>query len=358
MSNLVDSVLNQLRSSTNDQYFDSIASDDVEQLFGRNINLSVRTDSGKYFVKKLRFSNYAEKLENSRAYEALFHRGDFPEIPRCPRTSKFDSDHGLMVQDLLTDAEDGITLMTEQRFRPADAHTIGRQLSALHSVPVSEVPQINEGSPAPNLTYLDEIPLDALVHMTNGEINAYGLIQRDAELVAALSQLSAESHEADWAPIHGDLRVDQVLIDQSGPWIIDWEEFGQGDPARDTGSFIGEWIYRAVLDIPTSRGGGTSLGDTEISAGEIVRRGHEKAASLAHTISAFWSGYESIRPVDNDFVNRTGGFAGWHLLDRLFAGAQSSATLSPIQRAAAGVGRAALLNPLGVFALAGIEVTK
>jgi hypothetical protein len=63
-------------------------------------------------------------------------------------------------------------------------------------------------------------------------------------------------------------------------------------------------------------------------------------------VHEFWRAYTQVRPdIDPGLPVRATAFAGWHLLDRLVAGALSSARLSAIQRAAAGVGRAALVNP-------------
>lgn len=329
---------------------------EVDQLFGRNVNLSVTTGSGSFFVKKIRYADADRKVRNSLAFEALCDRHPDEDLPRAPRSILADPDSGLLVQDLLADVEDGVTLMVEQRFPPGVAGDLGRRLARLHSAPVDGVPGGDRPWPAPGPHLLDAIPLDLVPHMTAAELTAYGLIQDDRVLVDAVVGLVARSGAADRTPVHGDLRVDQLLVGPDGHWLIDWEEFGVGDPARDLGSFLGEWLYRTVLDIPTSRGGGESLDQASPDPADIVRRGHEKAALLAPVAQAFWSGYTSVRPVDPLLAERAGGFAGWHLLDRLVAGAHATSSLSAIQRAAAGVGRAAVLTPRGVFDLVGIEV--
>ncbi|GGF97855.1 hypothetical protein GCM10007304_09740 [Rhodococcoides trifolii] len=325
-----------------------------DRLFGRNANYRITTDTGDYFIKKLQFSDAAIKMENCLAYDSFVSRHPAAGLPRSPRILAVNAELGIIVQDFLPHAENGSTLMVEERFATTVAADIGRSIAGLHARPTFGVPDRDDRpTPAPSTTLLAGIPHRHLRHLTGGELQAYGLLQADATLCAALADLARTSNSVDRTPIHGDLRVDQILVDDR-TWIVDWEEFGTGDPARDTGSFLGEWLYRAVLDIPTSRGGGAAMNRAE-GAAAVVRRGHEKAQLLAPIARAFWSAYRGARDVDDEFVARTGQFAGWHLLDRLVAGAATNAVLPAIHRAAAGVGRSAVLNPAGVHRFLGLE---
>ncbi|MGB3770794.1 MAG: class V lanthionine synthetase subunit LxmK [Rhodococcus sp. (in: high G+C Gram-positive bacteria)] len=330
-----------------------------ERLFGRNANYRIATDRGDYFVKKLQFSDGGTKIQNCLAYDAFVARHPAVGLPLSPRILAVNAELGIIVQDFLPDAENGSTLMVEERFEPAVAADIGRSIAAVHSRPTFGVPDRQDRpTPAPTTTVLAGIPHRHLRHLTGGELQAYGLLQADAPLCDALTDLMRASNRAPRTPVHGDLRADQIMVDDA-TWIVDWEEFGTGDPARDTGSFLGEWLYRAVLDIPTSRGGGTAMARAE-GAADVVRRGHEKVRLLAPVARAFWTAYTAGRtadgsPVDDEFIARTGAFAGWHLLDRLVAGAATNAVLPAMHRAAAGVGRSAVLDPDGVHRFLGLE---
>ena len=327
-----------------------------ERLVGRNANYRIDTDSGRWFVKKFRFSDAADSLARCLAYDEVLAAHPDAGLPRSPRCVVADSDLGVLVQEYVDGAESGTTLMVEERFTPAVAATLGRTVAQLHSLDLRDLPaREDRPTPAPAVGLLGGIPLRHVRHLTGGELAAYGLIQSDAVLCDALRALAADSAAAATTPIHGDLRADQVLVRADDVWVVDWEEFGAGDPARDTGSFLGEWLYRAVLDIPTARGGGDVMARGG-SAGAVLRRGHEKARALAPIPRAFWQAYRTARDVDDDFVRRTGAFAGWHLLDRLLAGAATNAVLPAIHRAAAGVGRSGVLNPAGVHALLGTDV--
>ncbi len=40
------------------------------------------------------------------------------------------------------------------------------------------------------------------------------------------------------APVHGDLRLDNVLSSDGGVVLLDWEMFGLGDPALEVARFL------------------------------------------------------------------------------------------------------------------------
>lgn len=332
----------------------SLTGDVGTRLFGRNANYRVATDRGDYFVKKFQYADAEVKLRNCLAYDTFASRFPDAGMPRSPRCLVADTELGVLVQEFRTDAKSGAELMVEELFDPTLAAEVGTALAVLHGRSVEGLQRTPERpTPAPSIRLLDGIPLRHVQHLTGGELQAYGLLQADDELVTALNALAEASRNAKHTAVHGDLRVDQILVDEH-VWFVDWEEFGTGDPARDTGSFLGEWLYRAVLDIPTSRGGSPAMERAD-GAATVIRRGHDKARALAPIPRAFWNAYREVGNVDDEFVRRTGSFAGWHLLDRLVAGAVTNAVLPAMHRAAAGVGRSAVLDPHGIYRFLGLE---
>lgn len=351
----VNEFWNQIRDELGDLVPDT---GELPRLAGRNINHVVRTDRGQYFVKVLLELDSDRRVTNSLGYDHFAAR--VSAAPRSPRCLVAERELGILIFEYLADVESGAQLMVEERFTPETATALGRAVATLHLGEVALTPGELVSLPAPYPELLRGFPLHGLPELTGGELKAWSLLQADDAVRAALTDLNARSRAVPSAPVHGDLRVDQVLVDAEGrPWIIDWEEFGAADPARDTGSFLGEWLYRTVLDIPTSRGDGVELPDGSSTA-DLVGRGHAKLARLRPITEAFWQSYHRTRatagrPVDDDFSHRTAGFVGWHLLDRFVAGSALSGHLPAIHRAAAGVGRAALLNPVGVLELLGLE---
>lgn len=333
---------------------------------GRNTNQIVATERGSYFVKLLGHGERSRRVQNSLGYDRFVRANAGLDLPRSPRCLLAEPEHGLLIFEQITDAESGAALMVEERFDTALAHRLGAQLAHLHQAPATAAAGRLTSWPSPNPAVLEGLPLHLVGELTGGELKAYGLLQSDPEVVRSLRDLAQQCATAEPTPVHGDLRVDQLLIGRTDPtsatpdaptlWVIDWEEFGLADPARDTGTFLGEWLYRTILDIPTSRGDGVALPDA-VDTGDIVGRGYAKLQRLSPIVTQFWRGYREQRPIGRDFTERTARLIGWHLLDRFMAGSSMSATLPAIHRAAAGVGRAALLNPNGVIELLGLEDT-
>ena len=226
----------------------------------------------------------------------------------------------------------------------------------MHDAPYQAVEELEAlPPPLPSLELLEGLPEIFFFNCSAAELQAWALLQRDAKLREAIQSLVARERSALRVPAHCDLRVDQLLLHDGHIYLTDWEEFRLADAARDIGSFAGEWLYRAMLDIVTSRGEEQKR-YVQLIAADIPSRGVEKLERLRPKVRAFWRGYRRARQaVDDGLPVRATAFAGWHLLDRLLAGAVNSSRLQPVQRAAAGVGRTALLAPERFVAVLGLD---
>lgn len=169
-------------------------------------------------------------------------------------------------------------------------------------------------------------------------------LQNDHELVAAAGRLRASERKHQERPIHGDLRLDHFHLHNGKLCVLDWEEFGLGDPARDLGMLAGEWIYRAVLDTVTTRGG-ASAPPARFDDDSASARIAERMAAIVPSIRRMWTSYaDHANYHDPDLPVRATAHLGWHLVDRTITMAPMVSRLPGIERAAAGVGREALSN--------------
>lgn len=235
--------------------------------------------------------------------------------------------------------------MVDETFDDDLARTAGEMLGHLHDHDLDDPG--TGGPPPPSMPspgLLVGIPHHHFDQLSFGEIQAWRLLQRDDELVRAVTGLAASETAQPRVPAHCDLRVDQFLVSGGRLYLSDWEEFRLADAARDVGGFAGEWLYRAVLDIVTTRGGAPVI-DAQLTHDDVLARGAANLQRLSGKVRSFWSGYRAVRTVGPALAERATAFAGLHLLDRLIVGASRSARLSGIERAAAGIGRAALLDP-------------
>lgn len=331
----------------------------VERLQGRNESYAFETSGEAYVAKRLQGPTAAERYARTIGQQALCTQTPTPAVVH------HDEREAALLFAAVPDALSGNQLLVDQDFSPELCAQVGTTLGALHHPPcpgVSSLPATLDVLPSRRT--LQALPIERVERLTAGEVQAWRLIQADQPLCEAIADLVDRSAAAQRCCRHGDFRVDQIMVSRGSVQVVDWEEFGAGDPAFDTGSWIGEWVYRAALDIPTARGDGIgSNEDTDVlehralTSADVVRRGVSKLDALAPQIEAFWLAYGATRLVEADEVRRVVEYAGWHLVERLLALAQAKAMLPGVARAAAGIGRTLMLRPWDAAVALGITPT-
>jgi Phosphotransferase enzyme family len=266
-------------------------------------------------------------------------------VLRTPRCLGIDEPARLAAFVLLEDAVTAAELVATGGFGADLAHEAGRMVGVLHGLTPPAVVADDRSEPAmPPTTGLTAIPLAAYAESSAAELQLWEIVHSDDELAGGIARLRERERRCARTLVHGDLRLDQLLHHNGLLYLVDWEECRLADPARDVGAFAGECLYRGVLGMasPVRDGDGSPTGRDALAGG--VR----EFALLRPLIESFWDGYRRARPAahdDPDLAVRAVAFAGWHMFDRVWAIAQQRARLSPMERAAAGVGRRALLSP-------------
>ncbi|MDQ7809134.1 class V lanthionine synthetase subunit LxmK [Amycolatopsis sp. A133] len=301
---------------------------------GRHRNWAGATVSGtEVFVKRIApgTPSGARTIGRLIALES----SDWAPVPR-PRCLGWNAETGVLAYELVAPARDGRRLADDGDFDEATAGRLGRLVARLHNATCP--PWLDSSIPRlPPLDELDALPLEVYRNACAAELELWRLLQRDEALTAAIRSLCSPPGAA-LTPVHGDLRLDQFVISGSDVRLTDWDELRRGDPARDIGAFVGEWLFRSTLGIADA--GGTAGHE------EIVARGATRFEEVRPLVTAFWLAYlEDRREPDADLVRRSAAFAGWHQFDRLLAGAEEQSRLLPVERAAAGIGRTVLLAP-------------
>lgn len=337
----VDALLHQLGLGTFDR-------ESVWAPPGRNDIWTGRTTAGaQVLVKRLTGppADVAARMDRALTFEEFARTALGHAVPTPPLLGA-DRPAALVAFEYLHGARTGAELMVAEAFDEALATEAGRLVGAVHAATAPRPLALTSDAPflpAPEL--LHGVPAALFDSATSAELAAWRLMQSDTGLREAVVALRAWEARAPRVPAHCDLRVDQFLLADGRLHLADWEEFRLADPARDVGAFAGEWLYRAVLDIVTTRGGQPAIG-VDLSHDEVVERGVRNLERLRGRVRRFWAGYTAVRPgIDPDLAARATAFAGWHLLDRLLVGAARATRLSGIERAAAGIGRAALVDP-------------
>jgi Phosphotransferase enzyme family len=266
-------------------------------------------------------------------------------VVRTPRCLGVDEPARLAAFELLEDAVTAADLLAAGGFGTDLAHEAGRMVGVLHGLTApGAVAGDRSEPPMPPTAGLAAIPLAAYEQSSAAELEMWGIVHSDASLAGAIGRLRKRERRCARTLVHGDLRLDQLLLHNGLLYLVDWEECRLADPARDVGAFAGECLYRGVLGMASP----ARDGDDAPTGSDALAGGVREFALLRPLIESFWDGYRRARPAahaDPDLAVRAVAFAGWHMFDRVWATAQQRARLSPVERAAAGVGRRAMLSP-------------
>jgi hypothetical protein len=297
------------------------------------------------------------RFARSLAFEQTFGRTS-PTWFATPRCLGWDEQALLLAFDYVESAKSGADLVLSSEFDDGLAYQVGLAIGELHAMSAGAGP--GHCGPLPDPTtprlpsadLLEGLPRSVYAACSAAELQAWSLMQHDAPLAEAIGLLLALQDQAAVTPAHCDLRLEQLFVGAGTLYLCDWEEFRVADPARDVGSFAGEWLHQAI----TSMAAGDEDADA-LSHAEIVHRIAAGIERQRPRVVAFWAGYRRARRVaDQELAVRATAFAGWHMFDRMLAVARRFARLRAIDRAAAGVGRTLLLSPVSHAGTLGLEV--
>jgi hypothetical protein len=314
----------------------ALTEDSVTSHAGRNPNWAGTTTMGvRVFVKHISGDERgaAARLRRAITVETEQLAARFGLV--TPRCLGWDLDARLIVFELLTPARTGAELAAAGEFDDSRAEQAGRLLATLHSASLTAGPP---APPFPPPAPLATLTWPEFAAASAAELELWRLLQNDPALPAAVRDLHLAQECATPAPAHCDLRLDQFVDHDGRLYLTDWEELRLADPARDVGAYAGEWLHHAITRLDTA--------DTDLGHEDVVELATAEFAEVRPHIRAFWRSYvRAVGHADPDLAVRAAAFAGWHQFIRAFARAHTRARLSAIDRAAAGIGRTALLAP-------------
>ena len=325
---------------------------ELTSLMGRNDNWAGRTSTGaKLFVKRLSGApaDTLRRLTRMQVAADLIAAADRREL-RTPACLGTDRELLLIGFEYLDGARSGLELAAAGQFDARLCRRSGHAVALLHSQPIDrrtrdaldETPH-----PMPPLRQLTALPVQFLAEASGAQLDVWRLLQGDQALPALFTRLHDEEAGSSKCLTHGDLRLDHFLLVGDELHLTDFEELRAADPARDVGSFAGEWLYRAVSAIPAAVGANDEHAlERGVSHDEILAQGVAELERVRPLVREFWAAYQEVRGADDPALGvRATAFAGWHLIERMIAGAAQRARLSAVDRAAAGIGRTAMLAP-------------
>ncbi|MDZ7914509.1 MAG: phosphotransferase [Rhodococcus sp. (in: high G+C Gram-positive bacteria)] len=333
-----------LEALLSDRGLGVLEASDRHSFYGRNETLAGITSRGdRLFAKRFLGDTDAERFQRTLIAESLCGQGF-----TTPRIIATDPGNSLIVFEQIVGARSGLELSVEKGALTHDqARRCGQLTAAIHNIDsVSVTPHPH---PTWRLIGITEVTLDRYLGATAAELAVWRLLHADMELARSIDTLLRDGVSD--VPIHGDLRFDQFLFSDEDTHILDLEDLQLGDRARDLGSMVGEWLYYAIAEVPsllTDESEEPNVTREQVS--EVAAAQFESAKPL---VRAYIDGYRGranrLDASDADHCRplpeRVAAFAGWHLWDRMIALAGSMTSVSPVARAAAGIGRSLVLEP-------------
>ncbi|MEU2030507.1 class V lanthionine synthetase subunit LxmK [Nocardia amamiensis] len=322
--------------------FGDLLPESVSSVTGRNTNWIGETQSGiSVFVKQLHGRDRTDRLTRISVIAGLHVEG-----LRMPEMIGLDFEDSIVAFRLLPEAKNLLDRVAADEISLEDCASCATLVAALHNADASD---LDKGShPLPPMDHFDAIPFDAYSIASGAQLDMWRLFQNDSVLQTSLNALRRCEEVAcrEARPTHGDLRLDQFTLSRNYMYLMDFEEARLGDPARDVGSFIGEWLHQAVIKIPEELPRAFDFGH-QATHQEVVETGLNELEKRTPYIREFFETYcaERSRPEGTDFSTRCAAYAGWHMLDRMLAASADAAVLSAGSRAAGGIGRTLLVNP-------------
>lgn len=211
-------------------------------------------------------------------------------------------------------------------------------ISKIHSINSKHI-DIKANINIKNNSPLEIMDIKEYKDCSGGELELFSMLQHDEQL---LKQLSMDyGHEI--APIHGDIRLDQFLIDNFQKlWIIDFEEFSYGDITKDIAGLIGSLIFNTLLNVFS-----TSVPDLfkeEDINKDFLNRGSKELDKLMPILNNSINIYQQSRNIKINLKTLSVS-VGWFLLERVISRSKLTFRLSEIDKAIAGIGRQAIVYP-------------
>src|SRR5699024_4372336 len=197
------------------------------------------------------------------------------------------------------------------------------------------------------------IPLDRVEGSTMSQLDLWRIIQSDLELGEGLNALV--STDSPLTPVHGDLRTDQIFYSNNDIWIIDWEDFHLGDPARDLGGILGELLFHQLRQLVNQ----AADEHGEVTDESIHHAGAMLIDAARPSLQTVWQGYLEQSTLNKSFLTsfrkRVIGYIGWQMFERTMAIGTYLGRITAFERALSGIGRNLILNTDAYSTVLGLD---
>lgn len=289
----------------------------IHDVSSRNRNYRVVTRDGPcYLVKQARSSQDSATLAHEGAVYERLAGADGALHCFVPKYRGYDSGEGVLVLDLVEDAEDLRTFHVRTgAFSAGPAAALGAALGTLHRVTL--VPDVAPAPvAAPWILSVDRPDVSVFRDVSAASLELIRIVQGTRGFAEVLGRLRGA-----WRPralVHGDVKWDNCLVTaEEDVKLVDWEIAAAGDPCWDSGSALSHYLSFWLFSIPVT-GSVPPARFPELAAYPLD--------AMKPALAASWWAYADALglPQDSakDHLIRTVEHAGARLLQTAFEAAQ------------------------------------
>ena len=313
---------------------------------GRNQNFKVIDERGniyfyKYLVPIEDEANRIDSILSADRLSSLLGWNNF-----SPKILAHDSDSQIIIYEFVV-GENFAQLAKSEISDLANWAAVGEIISRLH---LSNVGEIDFPVCFPNLgdsifSFVEAIPFEVFWNFNIAELELWRFIH---QTLPPHFQFVSESIPT--TPVHGDLRLDQIIQNYLGIHLVDWERFSLGDPASDVGMLFGD-VISCLFYQEQNLEHNLSL---EIQAQRQMALFGTRASEI---LNEFWQNYSVKDNLEKNsqFLERVGNNICWHLLERISSRAQLELQLSGKDKALLGIALGILSDPVGALSAFGVS---
>jgi Ser/Thr protein kinase RdoA (MazF antagonist) len=293
----------------------------ISDASSRNWDFRVETEKGPCYLLKQGASpeGVATVAHEAGVYQQLA-RGPDGVAALLPRFYRYDTAEGVLVLELVRDAEDLRSLQLRTgRFPAGLAAVLGAALGTLHRGTWAAIaPSVP--SEAPWVFRLHRPGAELFRDVSAAGLELIGVVQGAPGFAEALErardQWSAE------CLIHGDVKWENCLVEFDGGGgeglrLIDWESATQGDPCWDIGSALSPYLSCWLFSIPVTG---------RVPPERFPELAGYPLDAMKPALTACWTAYVEARELcaesAADLLLRTVEFAGLRLVQTAFEAAQ------------------------------------
>ncbi|MET3135044.1 hypothetical protein AAKU55_005347 [Oxalobacteraceae bacterium GrIS 1.11] len=283
----------------------------------RNVKIALEGTDG-LFTKQAKSYEALITLQRESAALDLLSLTEDDLSNHLPKKIAFNNGFGLLVTKLIADGRSlHDVLLHSGRIQARHARMAGAVLAGVHrrAIPANH----DHGIRIPHTLELNRPHYTLLNSLSPANLKLLEAIQNDHALSSGLDRL-----RANWQPcafIHGDAKLDNMVVARDSVSLVDWELATIGDPRWDVGTVFSSFLSNWVGSMPMAHGASHEL---------MTREARLHIDKLQTSARWFWLAYASTSGLDpsGPFREEAMAYCGGRLMQTAYEYMQHASRLT------------------------------